>query len=190
MDQFWVGRFCGENWLFWFMFWSLRLFLGSCLGLFLGFDNLVSQTGFLQRPHYPSENSNLPSYLPLNSLAFDTPTPRISNPFCGVGVWIFAAITYWAADKPTKLSSRSHNYHLFIHTLLCPRNMHLQSRKRFKLSHAWSVSDESCKTLCFSLLFKYSGWNYEIDEKHEVKPKNKSYGANFSWNKKTRVSTK
>ncbi|CAH3042407.1 unnamed protein product [Porites lobata] len=34
------------------------------------------------------------------------------------------------------------------------------------------------------------GWNYEVDEKHEVKPKAKSYGANFAWSKKTRVSTK
>jgi len=41
--------------------------------------------------------------------------------------------------------------------------------------------------LCF---IEYPGWNYEIDEKHEVKPKAKSYGANFAWNKKTRVSTK
>ncbi|KAL9986810.1 hypothetical protein ACROYT_G001011 [Oculina patagonica] len=34
------------------------------------------------------------------------------------------------------------------------------------------------------------GWNYEVDDKQEVKMKAKSYGANFSWNKKTRVSTK
>ena len=35
-----------------------------------------------------------------------------------------------------------------------------------------------------------SGWDYEVDEKHFAKKKPKSYGANFSWDKKTRVSTK
>ncbi|KAM4050110.1 NADH dehydrogenase [ubiquinone] iron-sulfur protein 4, mitochondrial [Anomaloglossus baeobatrachus] len=33
-------------------------------------------------------------------------------------------------------------------------------------------------------------WSYELDEKRIPKPKSKSYGANFSWNKRTRVSTK
>lgn len=45
------------------------------------------------------------------------------------------------------------------------------------------------KFLCESFV-KLSGWNYEIEDKHEVKQKAKSYGANFAWNKKTRVSTK
>lgn len=33
-------------------------------------------------------------------------------------------------------------------------------------------------------------WEYEVDEAHvrEIKPK--SYGANYSWNKRTRVGTK
>ncbi|XP_075040089.1 NADH dehydrogenase [ubiquinone] iron-sulfur protein 4, mitochondrial [Mixophyes fleayi] len=35
-----------------------------------------------------------------------------------------------------------------------------------------------------------NGWSYELDEKRIAKPKSKSYGANFSWNKRTRVSTK
>uniref|UniRef100_A0A493TDW2 NADH dehydrogenase [ubiquinone] iron-sulfur protein 4, mitochondrial n=1 Tax=Anas platyrhynchos platyrhynchos TaxID=8840 RepID=A0A493TDW2_ANAPP len=35
-----------------------------------------------------------------------------------------------------------------------------------------------------------NGWNYDIEEKKVPKPKSKSYGANFSWNKRTRVSTK
>ncbi|KAM5193925.1 NADH dehydrogenase [ubiquinone] iron-sulfur protein 4, mitochondrial [Mantella aurantiaca] len=35
-----------------------------------------------------------------------------------------------------------------------------------------------------------NGWNYEVDERRIPKPKSKSYGANFSWNKRTRVSTK
>ncbi|XP_042191262.1 NADH dehydrogenase [ubiquinone] iron-sulfur protein 4, mitochondrial [Callorhinchus milii] len=33
-------------------------------------------------------------------------------------------------------------------------------------------------------------WSYEIMEKRVPKPKVKSYGANYSWNKRTRVSTK
>ncbi|GAB5567269.1 NADH dehydrogenase [ubiquinone] iron-sulfur protein 4 [Prionailurus iriomotensis] len=35
-----------------------------------------------------------------------------------------------------------------------------------------------------------NGWSYDIEEKKVPKPKSKSYGANFSWNKRTRVSTK
>ncbi|KAG8598901.1 hypothetical protein GDO81_002789 [Engystomops pustulosus] len=35
-----------------------------------------------------------------------------------------------------------------------------------------------------------NGWSYEVDERRIPKAKSKSYGANFSWNKRTRVSTK
>ncbi|XP_018418822.1 PREDICTED: NADH dehydrogenase [ubiquinone] iron-sulfur protein 4, mitochondrial [Nanorana parkeri] len=35
-----------------------------------------------------------------------------------------------------------------------------------------------------------NGWSYEVDERRIPKPKSKSYGSNFSWNKRTRVSTK
>jgi NADH dehydrogenase (ubiquinone) Fe-S protein 4 len=35
-----------------------------------------------------------------------------------------------------------------------------------------------------------NGWAYEVDEKQDVRLKPKNYGENFSWNKKTRVSTK
>jgi NADH dehydrogenase (ubiquinone) Fe-S protein 4 len=35
-----------------------------------------------------------------------------------------------------------------------------------------------------------NGWEYHVEEKQTRTPKAKSYGANFSWNKKTRVSTK
>ncbi|XP_050843328.1 NADH dehydrogenase [ubiquinone] iron-sulfur protein 4, mitochondrial [Serinus canaria] len=35
-----------------------------------------------------------------------------------------------------------------------------------------------------------NGWSYDVEEKKMPKPKSKSYGANFSWNKRTRVSTK
>ena len=34
------------------------------------------------------------------------------------------------------------------------------------------------------------GYNYSIEDAQEIKKKIKSYGANFSWNKKTRRSTK
>ena len=34
------------------------------------------------------------------------------------------------------------------------------------------------------------GWEYQVEERNWPTPKSKSYGANFSWNKKTRVSTK
>ncbi|XP_038621874.1 NADH dehydrogenase [ubiquinone] iron-sulfur protein 4, mitochondrial [Tachyglossus aculeatus] len=35
-----------------------------------------------------------------------------------------------------------------------------------------------------------NGWSYDVQERRIPKPKSKSYGANFSWNKRTRVSTK
>jgi NADH dehydrogenase (ubiquinone) Fe-S protein 4 len=35
-----------------------------------------------------------------------------------------------------------------------------------------------------------NGWEYHVEEKHERKLRPKSYGDNFSWNKKTRLSTK
>ncbi|KAM5264657.1 NADH dehydrogenase [ubiquinone] iron-sulfur protein 4, mitochondrial [Ctenodactylus gundi] len=35
-----------------------------------------------------------------------------------------------------------------------------------------------------------NGWSYDVEERRIPKPKSKSYGANFSWNKRTRVSTK
>ncbi|XP_055339864.1 NADH dehydrogenase [ubiquinone] iron-sulfur protein 4, mitochondrial-like [Paramacrobiotus metropolitanus] len=35
-----------------------------------------------------------------------------------------------------------------------------------------------------------NGWKYFVEEPYEWTMKPKSYGANFSWNKKTRVSTK
>lgn len=35
-----------------------------------------------------------------------------------------------------------------------------------------------------------SGWSYEITEKRSSKPRVKSYGANFSWDKRTRRSAK
>jgi len=35
-----------------------------------------------------------------------------------------------------------------------------------------------------------NGWEYHIEERNRPTPKKKSYGANFSWDKKTRVSTK
>ncbi|XP_066037240.1 NADH dehydrogenase [ubiquinone] iron-sulfur protein 4, mitochondrial [Chamaea fasciata] len=35
-----------------------------------------------------------------------------------------------------------------------------------------------------------NGWSYDVEEKKMPKPKSKSYGANFSWSERTRVSTK
>lgn len=39
-------------------------------------------------------------------------------------------------------------------------------------------------------LFIFTGWSYDIAEKRVPKPRVKSYGANFSWDKRTRRSTK
>ncbi|XP_050539653.1 NADH dehydrogenase [ubiquinone] iron-sulfur protein 4, mitochondrial [Daktulosphaira vitifoliae] len=35
-----------------------------------------------------------------------------------------------------------------------------------------------------------NGWKWFLDAEHKPKPKVKSYGINFSWNKRTRTSTK
>ncbi|XP_078075549.1 NADH dehydrogenase [ubiquinone] iron-sulfur protein 4, mitochondrial [Mustelus asterias] len=35
-----------------------------------------------------------------------------------------------------------------------------------------------------------NGWSYEVEEKKVKVPRPKSYGANFAWNRRTRVSTK
>ncbi|XP_041046308.1 NADH dehydrogenase [ubiquinone] iron-sulfur protein 4, mitochondrial [Carcharodon carcharias] len=35
-----------------------------------------------------------------------------------------------------------------------------------------------------------NGWSYEVEEKKTKVPRPKSYGVNYSWNKRTRVSTK
>lgn len=35
-----------------------------------------------------------------------------------------------------------------------------------------------------------NGWKWFIEAEHPVKPKVKSYGFNFSWDKRSRVSTK
>lgn len=35
-----------------------------------------------------------------------------------------------------------------------------------------------------------NGWNYFVEEANEKTPKTKSYALNFSWNKRTRKSTK
>uniref|UniRef100_A0A8C5KFE0 NADH dehydrogenase [ubiquinone] iron-sulfur protein 4, mitochondrial n=1 Tax=Jaculus jaculus TaxID=51337 RepID=A0A8C5KFE0_JACJA len=54
------------------------------------------------------------------------------------------------------------------------------------------VLDSSCGWLTesFFLSFFTLGWSYDVEERKVPKPKSKSYGANFSWNKRTRVSTK
>ena len=36
----------------------------------------------------------------------------------------------------------------------------------------------------------FLGWDFEVKEPTIPKTKPKSYGANFAWNKRTRVSTK
>uniref|UniRef100_T1JLK4 NADH dehydrogenase [ubiquinone] iron-sulfur protein 4, mitochondrial n=1 Tax=Strigamia maritima TaxID=126957 RepID=T1JLK4_STRMM len=37
---------------------------------------------------------------------------------------------------------------------------------------------------------KNGSWEYTVETPQQVTPKKKSYGANFSWNKRTRLSTK
>ncbi|XP_060080000.1 NADH dehydrogenase [ubiquinone] iron-sulfur protein 4, mitochondrial-like [Ylistrum balloti] len=47
------------------------------------------------------------------------------------------------------------------------------------------TSAEDAATFC-----EKNGWSYSIEQRQVPTFKLKSYGANFSWNKKTRVSTK
>lgn len=82
----------------------------------------------------------------------------------------------------------THNWHLEFDTMERWENPLM----------GWASNADPLSNMCLKFSSKEAavnyaekqGWNYEIDDKHEVKPKVKSYGANFSWNKKTRVSTK
>ncbi|XP_065836567.1 NADH dehydrogenase [ubiquinone] iron-sulfur protein 4, mitochondrial-like [Oscarella lobularis] len=47
--------------------------------------------------------------------------------------------------------------------------------------------DTQEEAICFA---EKNGWMYEVDKARAPTPKQKSYGANFSWNKRTRVPTK
>ncbi|ELK31748.1 NADH dehydrogenase [ubiquinone] iron-sulfur protein 4, mitochondrial, partial [Myotis davidii] len=49
---------------------------------------------------------------------------------------------------------------------------------------------QSCTIAAAAAEAAFTGWSYDVEEKKVPKPKSKSYGANFSWNKRTRVSTK
>ena len=42
----------------------------------------------------------------------------------------------------------------------------------------------------YSFLGPVAGWSYEVEKPKRTKPRPKSYAANFSWDKKTRVVTK
>ncbi|XP_061428496.1 NADH dehydrogenase [ubiquinone] iron-sulfur protein 4, mitochondrial-like [Lethenteron reissneri] len=62
----------------------------------------------------------------------------------------------------------------------------------------WSSSGDPLSNVLLSFSSKEeaidfadkNGWSYEVEEKRTPKPRSKSYGANFSWSKRTRVSTK
>ncbi len=41
-----------------------------------------------------------------------------------------------------------------------------------------------------AVFYEKNGWDYFIEKRNWPTPKPKTYGANFSWNKKTRISTK
>ena len=58
--------------------------------------------------------------------------------------------------------------------------------KPFKV---FSLKDE-CLLIISSFVFFFLGWDYFIENEHKPSPKKKSYGANFSWDKRTRISSK
>uniref|UniRef100_UPI0035902389 NADH dehydrogenase [ubiquinone] iron-sulfur protein 4, mitochondrial-like isoform X2 n=1 Tax=Myxine glutinosa TaxID=7769 RepID=UPI0035902389 len=78
-------------------------------------------------------------------------------------------------------------------------HMELDTRERWEnplMGWASSADPLSNITLTFSskedaiTFAKKNGWRYQV-EKHQIpKPRQKSYGENFAWNKRTRISTK
>ena len=64
------------------------------------------------------------------------------------------------------------------------------------LNNSRKVWLPSCPSHLFSggsncdVVFMLSGWQYYVDERKEMRLRPKSYAANFSWNKRTRTSTK
>lgn len=60
---------------------------------------------------------------------------------------------------------------------------------------AFAVKSGTCtldqvRPLLMCCHFMPAGWGYEVQQPHRTKPRPKSYAANFSWDKKTRVGTK
>uniref|UniRef100_A0A672ZXA5 NADH dehydrogenase [ubiquinone] iron-sulfur protein 4, mitochondrial n=1 Tax=Sphaeramia orbicularis TaxID=375764 RepID=A0A672ZXA5_9TELE len=53
-----------------------------------------------------------------------------------------------------------------------------------------NIHDVLSLPITYSDVVFLSGWSYEITEKRTSKPRVKSYGANFSWDKRTRRSAK
>uniref|UniRef100_A0A8C9L9T6 NADH dehydrogenase [ubiquinone] iron-sulfur protein 4, mitochondrial n=1 Tax=Pavo cristatus TaxID=9049 RepID=A0A8C9L9T6_PAVCR len=72
----------------------------------------------------------------------------------------------------------------------------VDTRKKWDFSMLYGADPLSNMVLTFSTkedaiaFAEKNGWSYDVEEKKIPKPKSKSYGANFSWNKRTRVSTK
>lgn len=77
----------------------------------------------------------------------------------------------------------------------------LDNRERWENPNiGWSSSGDPLSNIAMALDFasredairfcQKNRWKYEIEEPKERQILSKSYGANFSWNKRTRVSTK
>ncbi|CAD5118557.1 DgyrCDS7245 [Dimorphilus gyrociliatus] len=52
-------------------------------------------------------------------------------------------------------------------------------------THVEFSSKEDAAAFC-----EKNGWKYQIDERNWLQTRPKSYGANFSWNKRTRIGSK
>ncbi|XP_051981637.1 NADH dehydrogenase [ubiquinone] iron-sulfur protein 4, mitochondrial-like isoform X2 [Xyrauchen texanus] len=75
--------------------------------------------------------------------------------------------------------------------------MDFDTRERWENAlMGWASTPLSNMVLTFSTkedviaFAEKNGWSYDITEKRVLKPRVKSYGANFSWDKRTRRSTK
>jgi len=57
------------------------------------------------------------------------------------------------------------------------------NKPAFHVIVSWSYLVVMC-------VFRPSGWRYYIDERKDMRLRPKAYSANFSWNKRTRTTTK
>ena len=102
---------------------------------------------------------------------------------------LFTLRWYFLVDKRVSVDKKESTEKNIGITLV--GNMCIFSWKSLYISHQARIVVRNEIVFHNSFFFSFIiGWNYEIQEPTLPKFRPKSYGANFSWNKRTRVSSK